>query len=133
MSVHRREFLRRSSIAVSSLALPMVAARSVLGANDEIRIGVIGLGIRGAKAHVPAFQGQEGVRVAAICDPDRERLDECAQKIEREYGHKAEKFVDVRKLIERKDLDAVTVATMQYWHALPSAVPAHAAWIFFHA
>jgi predicted dehydrogenase len=123
MSLTRRQFLRRTSVAAlasTSLALPRVASSSVLGANDEIRVGVIGLGVRGARAHVPSFDRQAGVRVAAICDPDRLRLNACAEKIEKQFGHKAEKFVDLRKLITSKNLDAVSVATMQYWHALPT-------------
>ena len=120
MAITRRQFIRRSSATAAALAVPMTAARSVLGANDEIRIGVIGLGNRGAGSHVPAFEGQSGVRVVAVCDPDRQRLDKCAASIKGRYKHEVEKFVDLRKLIEKKDLDVVTVATMQYWHALPT-------------
>jgi len=120
MSITRRQFIRRSSATAAALAVPMTAARSVLGANDEIRVGVIGLGNRGAGSHVPAFEGQSGVRVVAVCDPDRQRLDKCAGSIKGRYKHEVDKFVDLRKLIEKKDLDVVTVATMQYWHALPT-------------
>ena len=98
----------------------MVAARSVLGANDEIRVGVIGLGVRGVGAHVPGFESLEGVRVTAVCDPDRQRLDACSKMIEDTYKHKVETFKDLRDLIARKEIDAVAVATMQYWHALPT-------------
>jgi predicted dehydrogenase len=120
MSLTRRQFLRHSSVAAASLAIPMVAGRSVLGANDEIRVGIIGLGVRGMGAHLPGFEGQKGVRVTAICDPDRQRLDGSAGAIRDKYKHDVEKFVDLRDLIAKKDLDVVTVATMQYWHALPT-------------
>ncbi len=120
MSITRRRFIGTASLAAASLAVPRVAASSVVGANEEIRVGVIGLGNRGAGSHVPGMEGLGGVRVAAVCDPDRQRLDKCAASIESKYGHKAEKFVDMRELIAKKELDVVTVATMQYWHALPT-------------
>ncbi len=118
MPITRRQFVRRS--AAAAIAMPMVAQRSVLGANDEIRVGVIGLGNRGAGAHVPAMEAQPGVRVAAVCDPDRQRLGRCADAIESRYEHKVQRFGDLRRLIESENLDVVTVATMQYWHALPT-------------
>ncbi len=120
MSVSRRQFLRRGAVAAGVLSLPMVAAGNVFGANDRIRMGVIGLGVRGAKAHVPAFGGQKGVEIAAICDPDQTRLGACGKKVEGKFGNKPAQYADPRKLIEQKDLDAVGVATMQYWHALPT-------------
>ena len=120
MSLTRRQFVKRSAAATASIGLPMVAASSVLGAGDEIRVAVVGLGGRGAGSHVPRMESQSGVRVVAVCDPDRQRLDKCAGQIENRYKHKAEKFVDVRKMMEKKDFDVVCVATMQYWHALPT-------------
>jgi len=120
MSITRRQFLGRSSAAAAAITVPMVVPRSVLGANDEIRVGVIGLGNRGAGSHVPAMEGQQGVRVVAVCDPDQQRLGKCADSIKSRYKHDVRRFVDLRKLIENKDIDVVTVATMQYWHALPT-------------
>jgi predicted dehydrogenase len=110
--------LQGSLLGAGAAALPLATARRVLGANEEIRVGVIGLGVRGNGTHVPRMQQQQGVRVVAICDPDRERLAACAATIEKKYSHKVEQFVDVRKLLEKKDLDVVSIATMQYWHAL---------------
>ncbi len=120
MSITRRRFLQTSAAATASMGLPMVAASRVLGANDEIRVGIVGLGVRGAGAHLPGMSRLDGVRVVAVCDPDRRRLEGCAARIKKDYNHVVEQFVDVRKLIEKKDLDVITVATMQYWHALPT-------------
>lgn len=119
MSLTRRQFLRRSAAASAALGLPMVASSRVLGANDEIRLAIIGCGVRGG-AHIGGFGPQPGVRIAAICDPDRERVANSAKAIEARYKYKPDEVVDVRKLMDRKDLDAVTVATMQYWHSLPT-------------
>ncbi len=120
MSITRRQFIRRSSAAAAAMAAATIVPRSAWGANDEIRVGVIGLGGRGAGSHVPEMEGQAGVRVVAVCDPDRQRLGKCAATIQSRYNHKVEQFVDLRKLIESPDVDVVTVATMQYWHALPT-------------
>ena len=119
MSITRRQFLHRSAAATAAMGLPMVASSRVLGANDEIRLAIIGCGVRGG-AHIGGFGPQPGVRIAAICDPDRERLASSAEAIEARYHYKPDEVVDVRKLMDRKDLDAVTVATMQYWHSLPT-------------
>jgi len=120
MSLNRRQFVKRSAAVAAGVAMPMVAARSVLGANEDIRVAVVGLGVRGNGTHVHRMERQQGVRVVAVCDPDSQRLEACAKSIEDKYKHPAEKFVDVRKMMEKKDIDVVCVATMQYWHALPT-------------
>jgi predicted dehydrogenase len=119
MSVTRRQFLRRSSAAAASLALPMVATSRVLGANEEIRVAVVGCGVRGG-THVAEFGRQAGVRIAAVCDPDRERVAAFAKRVEEKYGYRPAEVADVRQLMDRKDLDVISVATMQYWHSLPT-------------
>ena len=118
MTFSRRNFLRSSTAAAASIALPLSTALRVLGANDEIRVGVVGLGVRGGGEHIPRMQNQKGVRVAAICDPDQTRLAAAAAKVKEKYGHSPETFVDIRKMLDRKDLDVISIATMQYWHAL---------------
>lgn len=119
MSITRRQFLHRSAAASAAVAFPMVASSRVLGANDEIRLAVIGLGVRGG-AHIDGFGKLPGVRLAAICDPDRERIGTRAKQIEARHQYKPEQVADVRQLMDMKCFDAVSVATMQYWHALPT-------------
>lgn len=119
MSLTRRKFIGQSLVAGASMAVSLRGLQAS-GANDEVRVGVIGLGVRGTGAHIPQMERLDGVRVVAVCDPDRSRLDRCEAMIDKTFGHPVKKFVDVRKLIEQKDIDVVTVATMQYWHALPT-------------
>jgi predicted dehydrogenase len=119
MAITRRQFVRHTATLGAAIGLPMLAHRRVLGANDEIRLAVIGCGVRGG-VHIGAFGSQPGVRLAAVCDPDRVRLEAAAKGIEKRYGNRPEHVVDVRRLMDRKDLDAVSVATMQYWHSLPT-------------
>ena len=91
----------------------------VMGANEEIRLAVIGCGVRGG-THIAEFGKLPGVRIVAVCDPDRVRLAAAAKTVATKFNYQPEDVVDVRQLMERKDLDAVSVATMQYWHSLPT-------------
>ena len=94
----RRDFIKGSFAAGLTLALPFSRVR---GANERIVAGVIGLGGRGSGAHVPSFEKQQGVTVAALSDPDRERMHAAAGMIESRYKHKAEQYVDMRRLLDR--------------------------------
>ncbi len=118
MSITRRRFLQRSTAATAALGFPMVASSRVLGANDEILMGVVGLGGRGSGAHVPSFQRQKGVTVVALSDPDTDRTGRAADSIKSKYGHRVDQYVDMRKMFDRKDLDVISNATQNYWHGL---------------
>ncbi len=118
MSITRRTFLRKSMAATAGAALPLVCTSRVLGANNEIRVGVVGCGGRGSGSHVPRMQGQSGVQIVALCDSDRTRMGQCADSIAKKYKHKVDQYVDVRKMLERKDIDVVSNATQNYWHGL---------------
>jgi len=76
----------------------------VPGANSDIRVGVIGAGGRGG-SHVGAFSNMKGVRLVAKCDVD--------PKVAAEYR-------DPRKLLDAKDIDVISIATPNHWHALAS-------------
>lgn len=111
----RRDFMKSSLAAGITLAMPFSRVR---GANERIVVGVVGLGGRGSGAHVPSFEKQNGVTVAALSDPDKERTGAAAKMIESRYKHKAEEYVDMRRLLERKDIDVIGNATQNYWHGL---------------
>ena len=100
----------------------LVPFSRVLGANDAIRLGVVGVGstvkIGGkGKGDARDFAKIPGVRVVALCDVDRANLDPEVKKW-RDRGEKVEAYTDVRKLLENKDIDAVSVTTPNHWHAL---------------
>ena len=118
MSITRRQFVKGSAAAATALSFPMVASSRVLGANDEILMGQVGLGGRGRGAHIPLFEGQEGVTIVALSDPDRERMGAAAKLIEDKFGHTAEQYQDMREMFDRKDLDCIGNATQNYWHGL---------------
>jgi predicted dehydrogenase len=111
--ITRRDFTRtatRGGVAAVSTAL---SAGRVLGANDRPRLGFIGLGNRGDQV-LSAFLEHKDAEVAAICDIYQPYLDFAARKI----GGSPERFHDYRKMLDRKDLDAVVICTPDHWHAL---------------
>ena len=118
MPATRRQFIKRSAATAGVLGIPMLTSARVLGANEEIRVGIVGLGGRGTGAHVPSFQKQQGVTVVAVADPDRQRTERAAGLIKKKYGHNVEQYTDMRKLFDRKDIDVIGNATQNYWHGL---------------
>jgi len=108
--ITRREFTRTLAALGTTVAL---SSLRVLGANDRVRLGFIGLGNRGDQV-LDAFLKQSDAEVAAICDIYEPYLDFAAQKI----GTSPKRFKDYRQLLALKDVDAVIIATPDHWHAL---------------
>jgi len=111
----RRDFLKQSLIVTAGASLPWTWARAA-GANDTIRVGVVGIRGRGG-SHISGFSSLPGVRVVALCDVDSEALGKGAAAFEKKHN-KVETYADIRKLLESKDIDAISVATPNHWHAL---------------
>jgi predicted dehydrogenase len=61
---------------------------------------------------------RDNVRLVAICDVDNKVLGQKGDQIEKAYGVKVDQETDLRRLFERKDIDAITIATPNHWHAL---------------
>jgi predicted dehydrogenase len=114
--ITRRQFVKGSMAAGLGLAMAGPATR-VRGANDQIRVAVVGINGRGG-SHISAFAGMEGVRVAAFCDVDSRVLGSRADAFEKKYGYKLDTYVDMRKMLEDKNIDVVTIATTNHWHSL---------------
>lgn len=111
--VSRRALFRAAASAGLALA---ARPSSVLGANDDIRVGVIGLGNKGSH-HVEQFGALAGVRVVALCDVDPTRLGTLRERFEKSGGS-AFCATEPRRVLERKDVDAVVIATPNHWRAL---------------
>jgi predicted dehydrogenase len=86
-------------------------------ANDKIRIAVLGVNGRG-KDHIAGFGSVPDAEVAVLCDPDRKVLAERAKSFETRYERKVDQMTDLRKVFERKDIDAVSIAMPNHWHSL---------------
>jgi predicted dehydrogenase len=111
----RREFLKGASASLLSAA----AYRNVLGANDRVRVGFIGIGLIG-KRHLLDFLSQPDVEVAAISEVYEPRLQEGIATAKDKQSKAPEGFKDFRKMYERKEIDAIVVSTPDHWHALQS-------------
>ena len=107
----RRTFTKAGAAATMGLALTQPVR--VLGANDRIRLGFIGVANRGGQL-LSAFLSHADCEVAALCDVNRTTLAKANQRVE----GKAATYEDFRKLIDRDDLDAVVIATPDHWHAI---------------
>ena len=114
-TITRRDFVKSSIYAGLAATAPFSRVR---GANQTIRVGVVGVGGRGTGAHVPSFEKQKDVTVVAISDADRQRMGDAARAIESRYGHKVEQYADMRKMFDRGDIDVIGNATQNYWHGL---------------
>lgn len=110
----RRTLLKRGCLAGATLALAPHA--HALGANDDLRLAVVGFGGQGG-LHIRLLRELPGVRVVAVCDADRAVLDRGVKQA-KDLGQPVDGYVDVRKLLEDKNIDAVTTATPDHWHAL---------------
>ena len=108
--------MRRRQFVASSLATS-VAPLSAAGANDTIRVAVLGVHGQGW-SHVRRFQELDQVEVAVLCDPDRNVAAQRAAEFEKTYGKKVRTETDLRRVFEDKDVDAVSIAMPNHWHAL---------------
>ena len=105
----RREFLKKTAIGgTAALAAPSF---NVLGANDVVRVAVIGVGGRGA-SHIKSLRAIEGVEVVAVCDPDASKMNWV-----RKDDPNVEQIEDFREVLDRNDIDAITTAAPNHWHA----------------
>lgn len=114
----RRRFLQTTLAAAATVTVAGTkSSGQVIGANDTIRLAVAGLNNRGGD-HIKAFAGRKGVQVVCLIDPDSRTWDRRVKQVEKKGGNTPRTTRDVRQALDAKDIDAVTVATPNHWHAL---------------
>jgi predicted dehydrogenase len=115
----RRSFVRSlGQAALGTGAGLLILPARARGANDRIVVGHIGVGGMG-NGHVGWFAGHQDVDTAAICDVDTNRCHETLKRLQGMRPEtKAEAYTDFRRVLERPDIDAITCATPDHWHAL---------------
>ena len=109
----RRDFLKATSAGLSALSFTAAGYARVPGANGRIRLGFIGVANRGMQL-LDAFLVHDDVEVAVLCDVSRSTVERANRRVD----GKADCCTDFRELLQRKDLDAVVIATPDHWHAL---------------
>ena len=111
--IDRRTFVRGAAALTGLTAAAYSASAAVLGSNDRIRLGVIGVGNRGDQL-LDAFLPHKDAQIVALCDVYEPYLHAAAAKV----GGQPREYNDYRKLLDQKDIDAVVIATPDHWHAL---------------
>src|SRR5258706_7081592 len=117
MAIERREFLKTTGKAITVGAATLALGGKILGANDRVRVAVCGVRGRG-NDHIRGFARVPATELAALCDVDESVLNQRLGDVEKLGVPKPKSFVDVRKLLEDKDIDAISIATPNHWHSL---------------
>ena len=114
----RRDFLKQTLASSAGLAIGL-DARSygrIIGSNDRVNVAIIGLHGR-AYAHLDALKLAGGASVTHVCDVDRRELDKFSSAAAERFGQAPVKVKDFRRILDVKDVDAITIATPEHWHA----------------
>ncbi|MFO1496993.1 MAG: Gfo/Idh/MocA family oxidoreductase [Verrucomicrobiota bacterium] len=123
----RREFIKKAAVAAAAVGTTRLitpvygqsqapSTGRVIGANDRITLGFVGLGNQGLNSHLkPMLQNAQAnnIAIGGVCDVSKHRLEEAKQAA----GGDAKAFVEYQRLLEQKDIDAVVCATVDHWHA----------------
>ena len=119
----RREFLDALAVGAAGLAVSTTAKSygQILGSNDRLNFAVIGLNGRGY-AHLSSLQANKSAaRISHVCDVDSSILSKFADQARQETGEVPATDKDFRRILELKDVDAITIATPDHWHT-PMAI-----------
>ena len=119
---NRREFLKKSIIAAGGMIVPGSAINATnisnqKSPNDRINVAVVGIRSKG-REHYRDFSNIPNVRVTTLCDIDERLFPERVAEVEKLSGFKPKTEVDIRKVLDDKDIDAIIIATPDHWHAL---------------
>lgn len=118
---NRRRFLTQSAAASTGVFYIAKTSWAQKSPGDTIHVAVVGFGGRGG-SHISGYRSQkkEGVQVAALCDVDTAVIEKKGLAVFKDEKIKPATYTDIRKLLENKDIDAVSIATPNHWHALAS-------------
>ncbi len=118
MKTTRRSFIKKTAVAGSTaLVAPTIVSARIFGANDRINAAVLGIHGRG-KSHISSFMAQDNVRIKTLCDPDMNLLTEGQKKFKEKYNQDIGIEQDLRRVYDDDDIDVVSIATPNHWHAL---------------
>lgn len=123
----RRDFLKKTIATSAAISLggvlPGFSAKSythIIGANDRIKVGVMGVHARGL-ALAQNFAHQKNCEVISVSDVDSASMNKCAEAVERIQNSRPDALGDFRKALENKEMEAMVIATPDHWHA-PAAI-----------
>src|SRR5688572_1357488 len=114
MKMNRRKFIYGAAVSTAA-AWSARSWAQVAGSNSDIRVGVVGFGGRG-KDHIKGFSTAKGSRLVGLCDADHAVIAREMNRLPESGG--IQSYVDMRKMLENKDLDVISIATPNHWHSL---------------
>ena len=131
--ITRRRFLQRATgVTAVAVAFPYIVSSSALGnagsvaPSNRIAVGCIGMGGMGT-GDMRGFLGKEEVQVVAVCDVDKSHRDKAKEIVDEKYQNgDCKTYLDFREVIERKDIDALSIALPDHWHSIPAVMGARA-------
>jgi predicted dehydrogenase len=109
--MNRRYFLMSSAVAAGA------ALKGAPSINDTVRVACVGIRGQG-NDHIHQYSRMANVEVAALCDVDENILNQRMQQVESSGKKKPAAYTDVRKLLEDKSIDVISIATPNHWHSL---------------
>jgi predicted dehydrogenase len=128
----RRQFLKGAAAVGTVAGLPMFVPASVLGAEgnpsaaNKITVGAVGLGGQGS-GNLGGFLGDRRCRVLAVCDVDQGHVQDAQKRVHNQYGNQdCAAYHDFRELLARDDIDVLSLATPDHWHAIVAITAAKA-------
>jgi predicted dehydrogenase len=116
-NINRRDFIKSSAEAAAVGSLGFNIKTRAGSPNDTIRVAVVGVRGQG-NSHIREYMRMENVEIAALCDVDESQLKLRSGEVEKSKNKKPAEFVDIRKLLEDKSIDVISIATPNHWHSL---------------
>lgn len=134
MKTNRRSFLKKTTLGtVGAFAIPTVVPSYLLGGTspgNRINVAVIGIGRQTVNPNIPQFLKSDNAQIVAVCDVDSWRLGNGQKQVNDYYSQQkgfsykgCDAYGDFREVLQRKDVDAVMIATPDHWH-VPMAIEA---------
>jgi predicted dehydrogenase len=115
-TTNRRTFLKSAAVTTAAVSWSARSWSQVASANDDVRVAVVGFNGRG-RNHLEGLSKLKGCRITGLCDVDTAVLSK-EQKTWADKGVQTEAYTDIRKLLESKNVDVISIATPNHWHSL---------------
>jgi len=119
LRLNRRTFVGQTLAAGAAAALPDLASARPYGSNDRIRVALLGVKGQG-RVHAGKWAEMKDAEVVAVCDPDSNVINDAMTAVEKKAGNKPAYVPDLRKIMDDKTIDAVSIAMPNHWHVLAS-------------
>ncbi len=121
--MNTRQFPRRTFFGALGAGASLLAlnrrAHAAPGPNDQVVVGLIGVGNQGT-GRLREFLKLPDVRIGAICDVDQSHAARAVDIVEKEAGYRPPVFGDFRRVLDLSEVDAVAIVTPDHWHAIPT-------------